>query len=41
MLGYSSSIKKNLCSKNFITQGFYKYPSTDMSRDLKEKKKNG
>jgi len=39
MLGYSSVVKKYLCSTSYLTQGFYKYPPTDMARELKENKK--
>lgn len=40
MLGYSSAVKKNLCSTSYLTQGFYRYPQTDMARELKERKKS-
>ena len=26
MMGYSTEIKKQLCSTNYLTRGFYKYP---------------
>lgn len=41
MLGYTTEVKKNLCSTSYLSKGFYKYPPTDMNRELKELKKNG
>jgi len=41
MLGYSAQIKKNLCSTSYLTQGYYRYPPTDLKRELKEHKERG
>jgi hypothetical protein len=41
MLGYSTEVKKNLCSTSYLSRGFYRYPNTDMDRELKDLKKNG
>ena len=33
MLGYSTSVKKELCSTNYFTQGFYEFPKSDLSKE--------
>ena len=40
MVGYSTAIKKQLCSTNYLSRGFYRYPQADMKRDLVNHKKN-
>lgn len=34
MLGYSTSIKKELCSTNYLTQGFYEFPKSDLGKEI-------
>ena len=41
MVGYTAAVKKNLCSTSYLTKGFYRYPPTDMNREMKEHKKSG
>jgi hypothetical protein len=38
LLGYSTSVKKNLCSTHYLSRAFYNYPKTDMERELNTKK---
>ena len=40
LVGYSTSVKKNLCSTHYISRAFYKYPKTDMGREYKLKQKD-
>ncbi len=39
MVDYSTAIKKELCSTHYLSRAFYKYPKTDMHRELLDKKK--
>lgn len=41
MVDYSTSVKKNLCSTHYLSRAFYKYPNSDMRRELMDHKKNG
>ena len=38
--GYSAIVKKELCSTNYITKGFYEFPRTDLQKESGEKKRN-
>ena len=38
--GYSTSVKKNLCSTHYISRAFYRYPKTDMDREFKLRQGN-
>ena len=40
MVDYSTSVKKNLCSTHYLSRAFYKYPPSDMRRQLLDHKKN-
>ncbi len=40
MVNYSTSVKKNLCSTHYLSRGFYKFPRSDMSKELTNSKKN-
>jgi len=40
MIGYSTKIQKALCSTSYLSRGFYKFPNTDMKRELKDHKKD-
>lgn len=40
MVGYTTEIKKQLCSTNYLSRGFYRYPQADMKRELLNHKKN-
>lgn len=41
MKGYSAVVKKELCSTNYITKGFYEFPRTDLQKESGERKRNG
>lgn len=41
MVDYSTSVKKNLCSTHYLSRAFYRYPQSDMRRELMDHKKNG
>ena len=34
MLGYSTAVKKELCSTNYLTQGFYEFPKSDLAKEI-------
>ncbi len=34
MIGYSTSIKKELCSTSYLTQGFYEFPRSDLGKEI-------
>lgn len=40
MVDYSTAVKKNLCSTTYLSRAFYRYPPTDMRRELQEHKKS-
>ena len=40
LVGYSTSVKKNLCSTHYISRAFFRYPKTDMDREFKMRQKN-
>lgn len=40
MVNYTTSIKKGLCSTNYLSRAFYEFPRTDMSREVLDKKKD-
>ena len=41
MLGYSTAVKKELCSTNYLTQGFYEFPKSDLSKEIGQKAQSG
>ena len=40
LLGYSSAIKKELCSTSYITQGYYEFPPQDVNQSLEAHKRD-
>ncbi len=40
LVDYSTSVKKNLCSTNYIIRGFYRFPKTDLFKEHNLRKKN-
>ena len=41
MLGYSTSVKKELCSTNYLTQGFYEFPKSDLGKETSNRIQSG
>lgn len=41
MLGYSTAVKKELCSTSYLTQGFYEFPKSDLAKDIGNRTQNG
>lgn len=41
LIGYSTSVQKELCSTNYLTKAFYEYPKTDLQKEINDKKSNG
>lgn len=41
MVGYSTSVKKELCSTNYFTQGFYEFPKSDLSKENSARVQSG
>jgi len=41
MLGYSTAVKKELCSTNYLTQGFYEFPKSDIAKEITSRNQNG
>ena len=37
---YSTAIKKELCSTNYLSKGFYEFPRTDLQKEQNERKRN-
>lgn len=40
MVDYSTEIQKQLCSTTYVSKAYYRYPNSDMKRELAEHKKN-
>lgn len=40
MIDYSTAIQKQLCSTNYLSRAFFKYPNVDLKRELQDHKKN-
>lgn len=41
MIGYSTAIKKELCSTSYLTQGFYEFPKSDLGKEISTRSQNG
>jgi serine/threonine protein kinase len=41
LLGYSTQVKKELCSTHYITRGYYEFPKSDMQKEFTERNKQG
>lgn len=41
MLGYSTAVKKELCSTSYLTQGFYEFPKSDLAKEIGNRNLNG
>lgn len=40
MIGYSTSVKKELCSTSYLTQGFYEFPRSDLGKEVSSRAQN-
>lgn len=40
MIDYSTAIQKQLCSTNYLSRAFFRYPNVDLKRELQDHKKN-
>jgi serine/threonine protein kinase len=38
--GYSATIDKQLCTTNYVTTGFYKFPKSDLNKEMNERIEN-
>jgi serine/threonine protein kinase len=38
-LGYSTSVDKQLCTVNYVSTGYYKFPKQDLNKEIQEKSK--
>lgn len=40
LLGYSTTIQKELCSTNYLSKAYYEFPKSDLQKEMNDRKQN-